>query len=47
MGGNKETKCGAETEEKAIQRPPNLGIHPKPRHYGRYQKLHADKADVA
>jgi hypothetical protein len=24
MGGNKETKCGAETEGKAIQRPGDL-----------------------
>jgi hypothetical protein len=27
-GGNMETKCGAETEGKAIQRLPYLGIHP-------------------
>jgi hypothetical protein len=26
--GNKETKCGAETEGKATQRLPHLGIHP-------------------
>jgi len=26
-GGNMETKCGAETEGKAIQRLPHLGIH--------------------
>jgi hypothetical protein len=26
--GVKETKCGAETEGKAIQRLPHLGIHP-------------------
>jgi hypothetical protein len=26
--GNRETKCGAETEGKAIQRLPHLGIHP-------------------
>jgi hypothetical protein len=26
--GNTETKCGAETEGKAIQRLPHLGIHP-------------------
>jgi hypothetical protein len=26
-GGNVETKCGAETEGKAIQRLPHLGIH--------------------
>jgi hypothetical protein len=28
MGGVKETKCGAETEGKAIQRLPHLGIYP-------------------
>jgi hypothetical protein len=28
MGGDTDTKCGAETEEKAIQRLPHLGIHP-------------------
>jgi hypothetical protein len=28
MGGNTETKCGSETEEKAIQRLSDLGIHP-------------------
>jgi hypothetical protein len=27
-GANMETKCGAETEGKAIQRLPHLGIHP-------------------
>jgi hypothetical protein len=27
-GGNMKAKSGAETEEKAIQRLPNLGIHP-------------------
>ena len=27
MGGDTETKCGAETEGKAIQRLPHLGIH--------------------
>ena len=27
MGGNKETKCGAEMEGKAIQKLPHLGIH--------------------
>jgi hypothetical protein len=26
-GGNMETKCGAETEAKAIQRLPHLGIY--------------------
>jgi hypothetical protein len=28
MGENTETKCGADTERKAIQRLPHLGIHP-------------------
>jgi len=28
MRGKTETKCGAETEGKAIQRLPHLGIHP-------------------
>jgi hypothetical protein len=28
IGGNMETKCGAETEGKAIQRLPHLGIYP-------------------
>jgi hypothetical protein len=32
MGGVSETKCGAETEGKAIQRLPHLGIHPIYRH---------------
>jgi hypothetical protein len=32
MGGNKETKCGADTEGKVIQRLPHLGIHPVNRH---------------
>jgi hypothetical protein len=27
-GGNTETKYGAKTEEKTIQRLPHLGIHP-------------------
>jgi hypothetical protein len=31
-GGNMETKCGAETEGKTIQRLPHLGIHPIYRH---------------
>ena len=29
MGGDTETKCGAETEGKAIQRLPHLEIHPQ------------------
>jgi hypothetical protein len=28
IGGDTETKCGAETEGKTIQRLPYLGIHP-------------------
>ena len=28
MGGDKETKCGAETEGKTTLRLPHLGIHP-------------------
>jgi len=28
LGGNTGTKSGAETEDKAIQRLPHLGIHP-------------------
>jgi hypothetical protein len=28
MGGDTETKCGAETERKSIQRLLHLGIHP-------------------
>jgi hypothetical protein len=28
MGGDTETKCGAETEGKVTQRMPHLGIHP-------------------
>jgi hypothetical protein len=28
MGGDPETNCRAETEGKAIQRLPHLGIHP-------------------
>jgi hypothetical protein len=32
MGRNTETKCGAETEEKAIQRLSYLVIHPRHRH---------------
>ena len=31
-GVNKETHCGAETEGKAIQRLPHLGIHPIYKH---------------
>jgi hypothetical protein len=28
MGGDTETKCGAETEGNVIQRLPHMGIHP-------------------
>ena len=47
-GGNMETKYGAETEGKAIQRLPHLGIHPiyshQPRHYCGCQKVLADRS---
>jgi hypothetical protein len=32
IGGDTETKCGAETEGMTIQRLPHLGIHPIYRH---------------
>jgi hypothetical protein len=45
-GGNMETKCGAETEGKAIQRLSYLGNHPiyshQPRHYCRCREVLAD-----
>jgi hypothetical protein len=52
MGGDAETKCGTETEAKAIQRLPHLGIHPiyshqtqtllwMPRH-----DIHADRSPI-
>ena len=48
MEGVTETKCGAETEGKAIQRLPHLGIHPmysyKPRHYCGCQQVLADRS---
>jgi hypothetical protein len=34
-GGNMETKCGAESERKTIQRLPNLGTHPINNHQTR------------
>jgi hypothetical protein len=43
-GGNMETKCGTETEEKAIQRLSHLGIHPTYRHYCRCQEVLADRS---
>jgi hypothetical protein len=33
MGGDTETKCGAETEAKTIQRLPHLGIYPTYSHH--------------
>jgi len=46
-GGNTETKCGGETEGKAIQRLPHLGSIPytdtKPRHYCGCQEVLADR----
>ena len=48
MGGVTETKCGTETEGKAIQRLPHLGSIPytvtKPRHCCGCQELHADRS---
>jgi hypothetical protein len=35
LTGNMQTKCGAETEGKAIQRLPHLGIHHIYRHQTR------------
>jgi hypothetical protein len=43
-GENTDTKCGAETVGKAIQRLPQLGIHPKPRHYCGCQEVLVDKS---
>jgi hypothetical protein len=47
-GRNMETKCVAETERKAIQRLPHLGIHPytitKPGHYCGYQEVLVDRS---
>jgi hypothetical protein len=47
MGGNKETKCRAETEGKAIQGCPTWGSIPytvtKSRHYCECQQVHADR----
>jgi hypothetical protein len=44
---NAETKFGAETERKAIQRLPHLGIYPtyshQSRHYYGCQEVHADR----
>ena len=48
MGGDKETKCGAEIEGRAIHRLPHLGIHPiyssKPKHYCKCQQALADRS---
>ena len=48
MGVDTETKCGAETEVKVIQRLSNLGIPPytitKPRHYGGCQEVLPDRS---
>jgi hypothetical protein len=47
-GANTESKCGAETEGKAIQRLPHLGIHPKYSHQTQTlcgcQEVHADRS---
>jgi hypothetical protein len=47
-GAITETKCGAETEGKAIQRLPHLGTHPiyshQSRHYCGCQEEHVDRS---
>ena len=40
--GDTETKCGAESEGKTIQRLPHLVIHPIYRHYYRCPQVLAD-----
>ena len=46
--GNMDTKCGAESDGKAIQRLLHLGSIPytvtKPRHYCECQEVHADRS---
>jgi hypothetical protein len=42
--GNTETKNEIETEGKAIQRLPHLGIHPTCRHYCGGQEVLADRS---
>ena len=42
-GANMETKCGSETEGKAIQRLPYLGVHPIYRHQTQTLLLDAKK----
>jgi hypothetical protein len=48
MGGVTETKCGAETEGKTIQRLPHLGLHPnivtKPRPHCGCQHVLTDRS---
>jgi hypothetical protein len=49
MEGITETKCGSETEGKAIERLPYTEIHPiytvtKPRHYCRCQQMLANRS---
>ena len=47
-GANIETKCGAETEGKVIQKLPTWGSIPyrdtKPRHYYGSQEVYADRS---
>jgi hypothetical protein len=48
MGGDTETKCGAETEGKNIHCLTHLGIHPiyslQTRYYGGWQQVLADRS---
>jgi hypothetical protein len=44
MGGDTETKYGAETEEEAIQRLSHLGTHPIHSHHCGCQQVLADRS---
>ena len=45
-GANIKTKCVAETEGKAIQRLPDLMIHPIYSHYCGCQEVHTDRRQI-
>jgi hypothetical protein len=46
IGGNTETKCGADPEGKAIQSLPHLGIYPIYRHQTPHTIMDAEKCLV-
>jgi hypothetical protein len=50
MGRVTEKKCGSETEGKAIQRLPHMGIHPmynhQTRHYFGCQQVFDDRSQI-